>query len=144
MPLTGGAVDMVVQSDGASVCVGSTGTTIELVRFTSDGKLDTNFGQAGDAGRASVPSSLSPMMLALLPDGSFAVAVEDPGSKVGVARFTSAGVLDTAFGVGGFSVIPTNANDAMAIAVDTAGRIVIGVGSAGTDQDSILLARFLP
>jgi uncharacterized delta-60 repeat protein len=136
-PLTSGASDLVVEPDGSTVCIGSTATTIELVRFTSAGQVDPSFGQEG---RTSVASSLTPTALALLPDGGFAVAVEETGSTVGVARFTAQGALDTTFGDGGFSTIPLVSIGALALAVDTTGRIVIGVGSTR----GIILARFSP
>jgi uncharacterized delta-60 repeat protein len=70
--LTYGAIDMVGLPDGAAVCVGSTGSTIELARFLADGTLDPSF---GDAGRASVPSVLTALALAQTPDGAFVVGL---------------------------------------------------------------------
>jgi hypothetical protein len=125
--------DMVVQPDGAAVLVASTSTTIELVRFGADGQLDVNFG-------ASLPTTLSAHSIARLPDGSFAVAVEDQGANVGVVRFTGTGALDTAFGTNGVKMVPASAKGAVSIAVDELGRIVLGVG---TDV-SMLFARILP
>jgi uncharacterized delta-60 repeat protein len=135
-PLTA-AIDMVVLDDGSAVCVSSTATTLELVRFTPQGGLDANF---GNGGRASVPSSLTASGLAMLPDGSFAVAVLDPGKTVGVARFTPDGLVDTAFVMSGFKTLPVAVNSSAAIAIDGAGRIVLGTGTDG----GVVLARLFP
>jgi uncharacterized delta-60 repeat protein len=140
MALTSGPTGLVVLPDGAAVCVDSTGTTIELARFSPGGLLETTF---GNSGRASIPSGSSLGGLALMLDGSFAVALENPGSSMAVAHVTARGALDSSFGTGGFQTIYTGANDSMAITVDAAGRIVIGIGGA-YDGDGLLFARLLP
>ena len=135
---------MVASPDGTAVCVGSTGTAIELARFLPDGGVDMGF---GDAGVASAPSALAAVGMARMIDGGFAIAVQSSGSSVGVARFLPDGGLDTSFGdsaTPGFHVIPTDGSYAMAIAVDAAGRIVIAVGAVGANQNNLLFARFLP
>jgi hypothetical protein len=91
-------------------------------------------------GRASAPSALAAYSLARLPDGSFAVAIGDMGSSIGVARFTNDGNLDTAFGHGGISTIPVFANSGVAVAIDPVGRIDLAVGTNG----GFMVARMMP
>jgi uncharacterized delta-60 repeat protein len=124
-----GAVDMVIQSDGATVCVGSTVEGIELVRFTAGGQLDTTFGGA-NTGHASLLTPLAANAIALLPDG-FAVAVLGSGGVAGAARFDKDGLLDTSFGKDGFALFNVTVNvNSEAIAVDSTGRrIYVAVGA---------------
>jgi uncharacterized delta-60 repeat protein len=142
--MVGDAV-MGLQSDGSAVCIASTGSTIELLRFGPDGFIDKNFGQAG---RASVHSAAVPMAIAVLPDDSLAVAVEliqVPLTQFGLARFTKDGLLDTTFADAGFSLLSADVDDSMSIAVDGMGRIVIGIGQVNYSTDnSMVFARFLP
>lgn len=110
-----GSSAMVVQPDGGIVLAGyvspfATGLTdVALLRYTVTGGLDPTFGAGGkaiidfggsdDAGRA----------LALQTDGSILVAgyahdSEADTSDFAIARVTSAGVLDSAFGTGGIVI----------------------------------------
>jgi uncharacterized delta-60 repeat protein len=135
-PLTAGP-DMVVLSDGSAVCVGSTSTTIELVRFTPAGQLDDTFGQAG---RASVPSSLTTSSIARMPDGSLAVAVLDPANIIGVMKFSSSGALDPTFGASGIQTLSVGVNNSAALTIDAMGRIILGAGTTA----GVVLARLNP
>jgi uncharacterized delta-60 repeat protein len=148
-PLVSIVTDMVVQpNDGAAVCVGSTVNSIELVRFTADGQLDTTFGTHG---RTSVTTSYQANAIARLPDGAFAVAVLTTGFA-GAARFTKDGFLDTSFGNMGFAMLPMpwvtgNANSSNAnteaIAVDpTTGHIYVAVDS--DSSPGLVIMRFAP
>jgi uncharacterized delta-60 repeat protein len=137
-PLVARAGDMVVQPNGATVCVGSTVDTLDLVRFDAEGHVDPAFGTSGLASTPT-PMSLTAAALALLPDGSFAVAVATATSLAGatnlagVVRFTAEGVLDKTFGQGGFAMFPVPANvDSMAIAADPAGHLYVAIGVASS------------
>jgi uncharacterized delta-60 repeat protein len=100
---------MVVQPDDKLVLGGScwNGTTYEFctARYTVDGVLDTTFNSTG-----FVLTSLSSvgatqgLAIALQPDGKVLIAgstVDVNQDKFGVARYTTSGALDPAFGDGG-------------------------------------------
>jgi uncharacterized delta-60 repeat protein len=91
-----------IQSDGKIVVAGlSHGTFLDaaaLVRYNSDGSLDSSFGSGGKV--------LSPLLdeadsLVIQPDGKF-LLVGTSGTTVdlALARFNSDGSLDTSFGTG--------------------------------------------
>lgn len=109
------ATDMVLQSDGKIVISGFTnkGNNIycALVRLTTTGQLDTTFGgtNAAQAGTAYIPFSIAggtldiATALKVQSDGSILISAysEDVSTDniyFAVARFTSAGALDTTFG----------------------------------------------
>ena len=98
---------MAIQSDGRILLVG--GTT--LVRFNSDGSLDSSFGTGG---QVHVPFDNGvydgAMDVAVQSTGKIVVVgVTDPNNAIGkddfaLARFNSNGTLDTTFGTGGKTV----------------------------------------
>jgi uncharacterized delta-60 repeat protein len=134
---------LAIEADGTIVVAGTAGDDVALARYSATGdflgKTITNLGfdeLAED--------------VALTPDGSIVVA----GSTVGahadrdflLLRYSSAGVLDRAFGDHG--VVTTDfghgADMAHALAVDGQGRIVVaGRAASGTVFD-VGLARYLP
>ncbi len=95
---------MVVQADGKILVGGYTealGRTLMLMRFNSDGTLDTGFASNGvylDANVASEPNSLS-----LQADGKILYTVG--GGKVQVIRLNPDGSLDTGFASNGVATI---------------------------------------
>ena len=98
------------------------------------GTLDPTFGVAGFAQFVSTPelSGFQPSALAAYPDGRFVVCgpkygqMSDNGFPYYVARYTPAGKLDTTFGTGGYTTIPGRLDVSRALAVDPAGRVVLG------------------
>jgi hypothetical protein len=98
---------MVMPGDGSFIVLGEGyASGCALLRFTSALALDNAFGSAGGA-QASLQSCRS---LALDPGTGqlFVAASHDPSGDdgFGLARFTSAGVLDGSFGAGGVSLVP--------------------------------------
>ena len=93
----------VLQSDGKIVVAGgipgSRGFSVPaVVRYNSNGSLDTSFGSSGIA---SIPSlEDSPFTSVTLQSDGKIVAVAG-GFNAYVARYTSSGVLDSSFGTGG-------------------------------------------
>ncbi|MFO0938680.1 MAG: FG-GAP-like repeat-containing protein [Gemmataceae bacterium] len=127
---------------GGTATVDSTGNTdFAVARLTVSGQLDTTFNGTGkttvafDLGgnKADVANTLF-----AYPDGHILIAGSTqriaPGdTDFALAKLTSTGVLDTTFGSGnsGKAVIPidgggNNGDSAMAITVQTDGRIVLG------------------
>ncbi len=117
------AYDVALQPDGKLVVVGeadanaiydnSGNATVDpggfaLVRYNSDGSLDTAFGTGGEVVTpfplASDWGAGQAFAVALQPDGSIVVggtADGDVSSEFTVARYTAAGTLDDGFGSGG-------------------------------------------
>lgn len=89
----------------------SAGTTTPaeggLIRFRSDGTLDTTFGGDGFAESGLVGSRNSTVTLAQQPNGTYLLAFgtgdfQGPAEeRIGVARFNTVGSLDTSFGTNG-------------------------------------------
>jgi uncharacterized delta-60 repeat protein len=126
-----------------------------LVRFNSDGSLDTSFGNGGWT-VVSVPGfPLVTIAEALvLPDGRIVVGgtaliSPSPERQFLVGRFTAAGVPDPTFSGDGFMTTRIEGGAAAFvndIAVDTAGRIV-AAGSyrpEGGTQSQFAAARYNP
>jgi uncharacterized delta-60 repeat protein len=133
-----------VQTDGKIVAVGTANSgghvsasygAIGLVGYNSDLSLDTTFGNGGiqTTQLGGTPSAAHAM--AIQADGGIVAAgfvhnsFNSTANDFAVARYTTAGVLDTSFG-GGKGYVTTNVagkkgNDlANAVALDGSGRIV--------------------
>jgi uncharacterized delta-60 repeat protein len=122
--------------DGKIVVGGVTGlypTDSGLMRFNTDGSVDTTFGTEGrvitDMGTADTIQSV-----AVLPDGKILAA--GYGGKAGgnqfldftLARYNTDGSLDSTFGNGGkvLTDVSTNRDEAAALVVRPDGKIVVG------------------
>jgi uncharacterized delta-60 repeat protein len=152
------AFSVLVQPDGKILAVGSandsaTSYDFAAARYLSDGTIDTSFGIAGkvrtDFGDQGFDRSRSAV---LQPDGKIVVAgfATSRGGGVqnfAVARYTSAGVLDTGFSNDGKMQIDFGdcCQSANKVLLQSDGKI-ISVGYANTeDSDSdFLLARLSP
>jgi uncharacterized delta-60 repeat protein len=132
-----------VQADGKLVVVGQTytnndfsGEDFAVVRYNTDGTLDTTFGARGRVrtdfpGLAAVPSSV-----VIQPDGKIVVAggafpLFTFAGDFKVARYNPNGSLDTSFGDGGIvtTFFPGDGSYAFALALQSDGKII----AAGTD-----------
>lgn len=127
----GGAEGVVVQPDGKVVAVGfGPGGKVALVRYSSNGSLDSTFGSGGIVlgfnGRAG--------KAALQPDGKIVIVGTAEGMMF-VARYLSNGTLDSSFGV---AIAPIKGSEGRSLALQPDGKIVAGGLGAG----SYLLARF--
>lgn len=102
-----------------------------LLRLNADGRMDTTFGTGGAARVSPVKGVVS---VALRPDGRILVLGDglDSGDVV-VARHTSDGVLDGAFGVSGAATIDlgSGADSAAGLTVAADGSVVV-VGTTRT------------
>jgi uncharacterized delta-60 repeat protein len=111
-------------------------TNSELIRYNTDGSLDTTFGTDGVVTSAS-DSAITSMMeagVALQADGKIVVS----GNGFAVTRYNSDGSFDTSFGTGG-KVAPSQLGTSLAygIVVQPDGKIV-----ASGDGSEFGLARF--
>jgi uncharacterized delta-60 repeat protein len=146
------AMGIAIQPDGkidlavTSKSPGSTNTQAVLVRYDSDGSLDTSFGQSGILTPTFVPGASQKLFdLALETVGGTTEivvtgAVTSP-SDVAVARFNLDGSPDTSFGSGGSVVLGTQVTDfgGGRLAIQADGKILL-VGSTPTHQGAV--ARF--
>jgi uncharacterized delta-60 repeat protein len=137
---------LVVQTDGKLVAAGfscSTFCGFALVRYHTDGSLDSAF---GDSGRVltlvNAGSSAHAKALVLQPDGKLVAAGDDSASGTFVlARYDSDGNLDPTFGAGGLAVTDFCCN-AHALILQPDGKLV-AAGSASDPLEPMFgLARF--
>jgi uncharacterized delta-60 repeat protein len=106
---------VVAQSNGnlafGAVAVDASGhSEFAITRLTATGQPDASFGAGGAAyaqpSKTSTPQSI-PLSIADTPDGGYALAgfaATSTSETAALARFTSSGQLDTAFGNGGTAV----------------------------------------
>ena len=128
------ASGMALQSDGRIVLTGTTrppatSYDVMLMRFNSDGTLDTTFDTDGIA-TADVGFEQYASDVLIQPDGKILVGGSQccPGSfDLFAARFNADGTLDTTFGSSGFAVLSLSAgNDfGRGIALQADGKIVL-------------------
>ncbi len=139
------AADVVLQSDG-KIVVGGTATIsanttdFAVVRYNTDGSLDTSFGTGGKV-TTFVGQFPTAERLALQSDGKIILV---GGSGFELVRYNPNGTLDTSFGTGGIvSVLPDSiAED---VAIRTNGSIVVGgTLTNGTSNTDFQIAQFLP
>ncbi|HEY0459456.1 MAG TPA: FG-GAP-like repeat-containing protein [Pyrinomonadaceae bacterium] len=132
---------IVVLADGSAIAVGnvSDGSAI-AVKLTSAGVLDSTFGSGGLFVSTFGAPGASLNAVALQADGTLiAVGGTSTGNFV-VAKLTSTGALDAAFGSGGFVTTDFNSgNDvAASVALQPDGKIVVG----GNSSNDCAAARY--
>jgi uncharacterized delta-60 repeat protein len=131
------AFGVVLQPDGKIVAGGeatsSTGSGSALVRYLSNGWLDTSFGTGGVV-FSTQPGENGFAALALQPDGK----ILGVGQTTPLTRYDTDGSLDTTFGSGGISGASTPQAAALALQAD--GKIVV----AGGTSNSFVLVRVDP
>src|ERR1044072_8760565 len=119
-----------IQNDGKVIAVGTgpgNGGDVVLVRYNSDGSLDSSFGTAGIVFTTVTGAADSAEKAALQPDGKI-VVVGYGGSDQFAARYLPDGTLDKSFGTGG--IFLTSLARGSSIALQSDGKIVSG-GSGG-------------
>jgi uncharacterized delta-60 repeat protein len=127
---------LAVQADGKIVLVGqrfaSNNSDYGVMRFNTDGTLDTTFGTGGrvNFGRTATSFDVG-QAVTIQADGKLIVAgySTGPGSfDFGVARLNTNGTLDSGFGVGGQTftdVTPASTDLVSAVVVETDGKVVV-------------------
>jgi uncharacterized delta-60 repeat protein len=155
-PQTSATEGLAVQPDGKIVVAGHHQSGLLVMRYLSNGALDTTFGNSGKAIIPRPEVGFSVRGVALQPaDGKIVVVGYTAGrGDFAVTRLTATGALDTAFGNQGF--VTTNfefgsstddefATDrAYAVLVQPDGKIVVA-GEARIDGDyDFAVARYFP
>jgi uncharacterized delta-60 repeat protein len=122
------------QSDGKIVAAGDYNSHVALARYEADGALDTSFGTGGKV-TTIVPGTANSVAdaVAIQNDGKIVIvgrATQTQGGPIIlVARYTSAGVLDTSFSGDGINTYAVGSISwAWDLAIDSNGKIV----AAGT------------
>ncbi len=118
-----------------------------LARFTAAGALDTTFGTGGKVLTHFGSGDDRAHAMALLSDGKILVAgyaSNGTDDDFALARYTSAGALDTTFGTGGKRVTDFHGNDdqAHAMAVQSDGKIVLAGYANSSTGEEFALARY--
>ena len=133
---------LAIQADGKIVAFGDANDNLVLVRYNTNGTLDTTFGGTGivsaDTGQVDEASDL-----ALQADGKIIVCgtIWNTNSKdILLMRFNPDGSLDTSFGANGMSVtnIGINNDEGGGIIQQPDGKIII----SGASGDNALMARY--
>lgn len=120
------ALGAAIQSDGKIVVVGDSHLTgnphvLTVVRYNSDGSLDTSFGSGGKAVFTNIQDSGNKVVI--LGDGKIVI-----GRGLGAVRLNANGSLDTTFGNGGIATatVPgAQSSDGNSITVQSDGKIVV-------------------
>jgi uncharacterized delta-60 repeat protein len=142
---------MVIQADGKIVVAGYsyTGSNYDfsLVRYNSDGSLDTGFDSDGKLTTAVQSGADAAYAVALQADGKILAAGYSYGSSnedFAVVRYNTNGSLDTSFGFFGkvtHSVL-TSHDRICSVAVQTDGKILAGGYSRNGSYYDFALARY--
>jgi uncharacterized delta-60 repeat protein len=147
------ATAIVIQSDGKILVGGTANGQFGLVRYNSNGTLDTTFGSAGIEVVAYMGSPGGDGLngLALDSSGNIVAVGQGPSPSNGwipkqflVARLTSSGEFDSSFGSGNGYVFTdvgqgTLASMAQAVQIESNGHIAVG---GRTNADGFGLARY--
>jgi uncharacterized delta-60 repeat protein len=146
------ALGLALQADGKIVTCGYTfngqDRDLALLRFTSSGSLDPEFGVNGIVALALGNEDDSGSAVAIQSDGAILVAgsVEENSRKVGVlVRFLANGSLDHSFGKAGVVRFELgSATEIAALAVQKDKAIVVAGFYEEKARKMVLLARLLP
>lgn len=142
---------MAAQPDGKMVTAGwwaTAGNDFVVLRYNADGTLDQEFAPAGLGTVVDFNNSSNDQAYAvgIQSDGKIVLAGSSDGNFA-LARFTSTGVLDTTFGIGG-KVITDNEgrmDHGRALVIQPDGKIVLaGYSTDSIEQDEFVVLRYFP
>ena len=144
--------DVVTQSDGKILAAGFADSTVALIRYESDGDLDSTFGNGAKA-ISVIPGStgsFSASALVLQVDAKIVVAGQGyvgtaVGRDVALLRYHADGNLDNTFGNQGVVISDFNGDDeAAALLLQPDGKLLVaGLNRRSGHYDDFLLARYL-
>lgn len=145
-----GAIAGVLQSDGKIVVAGSAGNGIDtdfgVVRYNTNGSLDTTFGVHGKVITPIGNSYDHARSLKIQTDGKIVVAGisnKDTSNYFALIRYLPDGAVDSTFGIDGITIlaIEGRSNFGTSLAIQNDGSMVIA-GYVKTVDLDVLLARF--
>ena len=142
---------LIIQPDDKIIAVGQNSVgTVELVRFNSDGSLDTTFGNGGSTQTWFNAHLFSSDYIELQPDDNILLigAISDldlQTARYGFVRYDQDGNLDTNFGNNGL-LIPDVSNRVQAVTIQADGKILIAGETARFDSrdPDITVTRYNP
>lgn len=131
-----------LQQDGKIVAAGHTESNdFVLLRFKTDGSVDSTFGTNGRVHTVFGTSSLGSNAMDLQSNGYIVVA-GTRGLDIAVVRYKTDGSLDETFGTAGIKIIDLGGGEsANAVLVQPGGKILIGGGSQSGAVIQLLLLR---
>jgi uncharacterized delta-60 repeat protein len=145
------AAALAQQSTGAVIRALGGNSSFGIGRITAAGQADTTFGTGGVTTTA-FSSPATPTAVAVLPGdalllaGLVAVPADGgPNYKIGLARYSANGSLDTTFGTGGTFVTGFTADEPGPLRATALGPQGLVVAANGTTSDAgaaVLLARY--
>lgn len=98
------ASDILVQPDGKIIAVGNSDGEVTLVRYNTDGTLDTGFGASGVV-TTQVGASSSAQGVSIQSDNNIVIGGVSDNNAL-VARYTSTGARDVSFAIDGIGAYP--------------------------------------
>jgi len=149
---------LAIQTDGKIVAAGRASVApggadqksdVGLVRYQSDGNLDSSFGHSGKVKTDFGSYFDQAQGVGIQADGQIVVAspfLGESGSTAAVARYDINGLLDASFGVGGIARTHarTSSDEAGGLALQPDGKIVVaGPADTGPADFGFLALRFL-
>ncbi len=128
-----------LQSDGKIVLSGRTNNSIGLLRYTTDGDLDMDFGDSGMASTDLGTISDNAESMVIQPDGKIVVCGQN-SSDIALLRYNSDGSPDNTFGGDGIVIydIGSPANEANDVILQENGKFIV----AGNTNMDLAVARF--
>lgn len=138
------AWSVAIQSDGKIVVGGDGGFVFALTRYTSTGALDTTFGNQGKV-TTQIGNMSAIRSIAIQSDGKI-VAAGYSDFDFAVARYTTTGSLDSAFG-GGDGIVTTDfygdEDKATSIRLQSDGKILVAGSAVDLDLSiNFAIARY--
>jgi len=140
---------LALQADGKIVVAGYAYNGVDfdftLVRYNTNGTLDSTFGSSGIVTTDSGNGNDYPYAIAIQTDGKI-IAAGSSNYDFALARYFSDGTLDPSFGTGGIATtaIGNGFDYALALGIQTDGKIVAaGFALIGSYND-FALARYWP
>jgi uncharacterized delta-60 repeat protein len=144
---------MAIQSDGKIVVAGATnlndpGSDFVVVRYNTDGTLDTTFDSDGKVTTDFNSKSDAAFAVAIQADGRIVVAgvsgTNGSDGDFAIARYNSDGSLDSTFDSDGRVVTDFGSlnDEAFSVAIASTGKIVVA-GSTSSRNGDFAIARYL-
>ncbi|MEH2443788.1 putative Ig domain-containing protein, partial [Nostoc sp.] len=131
------AYGIALQGDGKILVAGVSGNNFAVVRYNSEGTLDSSFGSAGKV-NTNLGSTDIAYSIALQGDGKILVAGVS-GNNFAVVRYNSEGTLDSSFGSAGKVITNLGSTDiGYSIALQADGKILV----AGVSGNNFAVVRY--
>ncbi|MDD2949815.1 MAG: hypothetical protein PHU29_03405, partial [Sulfuricurvum sp.] len=137
--------DITLQADGKILVAGFSNEVFALVRYNSDGSLDTSFDSDGIV-LTAVSDYSAAQSVTVLDNGKIIVAGfsgSGSSSDFAVVRYNSDGSLDTTFSDDGMIITPvgTSADIAYSVVIQSDGKILLG-GYATNSTTDFAIVRY--